>query len=111
MEFKEVIRALECYRNRHLEANPFIIHPELMDKAINLLQEGEKYKAMWEKARDKIQSGWFNEIEQEYFPPIKRIITIEVESKNEDRLNLLLKYIKDYDINMKINIEGDTIDD
>ena len=96
---------------------------EFLEKA--KIHEGEKYKAMWEELKDKygfwifgiVASSNLKEImkniEQKYFPKLKRTITIEVEAKDNKILNGFEKFLKEIDKqygehgDIKVNIKED----
>lgn len=95
MEVKEIIQSLEKYRDSLYPIHAIQIknlNITQINEVINLLQKGEKFERMWEKIREKVQSGWINYIEKEYFPLIKKTITIE--SKSEEDMEKIINLFK-----------------
>jgi len=85
-DFKEVIEFLEewnkfkPYRNSAMNITQL---NKAMDSVIDLLQQGEKYRQMWEEMSNKYYSTYLyyigelmDEIEQKYFPKenIKEVV-------------------------------------
>ena len=129
MDTKEAIKYVNGFR---------IVYPgnrgcneerkENIDKVISLLQELEKYKAMWEELKKESDEDVFKAcfdnsvyysrrfksvityIEQKYFPQsVKKTITIEIEGEDgklDWSINALKKYINNMIMDgMKVNIK------
>ena len=117
MEVKEAIQCVkdkyegwEGYAQSQEECNEL---GKECNEVISLLQDLEKCKLCWEDIRDYygyIFEGRINFLKRKYFPqPIKKVITIEVETKNKIAFKMfseeLNKMTNEYFSNVKVNIK------
>lgn len=116
MDTKEaIVETIIQHLKINIENN---IDNEYDEDIISLLQEGEKYKKMWEELKDQSTVPYYksllSDLEQKYIPqPVKKVITIEVEAKDEKCFEWFKKYIGEVnDIigknSVKVNIKEET---
>ena len=126
----EVKGAIQCVKDKYEGWEGYAQSQEEVNKlgkecneVISLLQDLEKYKEMWEEFDNKyghfglLVCGmsrriceWMKDLEQKYLPqPVKKVITIEVETKNEIAFKMfseeLNKMTNEYFSNVKVNIK------
>ena len=123
MDRKKCIEFFENYKKMHYEANPFIIHPEVMNEAIEFLRQDEKYEEKYKKFKEIYKNycidfsrieDIMDDFEQKYFP--KKVefdyrITIKDYLEKTDKFeNEITEFLRKYKPNVtwgfKMHIGG-----